>query len=141
MVDADGANRRYLTRGSDPVWSPDGKRVAYSVRGEDHGVWVVDLDGSNRRRLTDDGSAPVWSPDGNHVTYLRLRRSEYVVDIWVVGTDGGYPRRLARKGRQPEWSPDGRHIAYFREVESVPETFDDRQQLGWWMPTVPITGG
>ena len=118
VVNPYGANRRRLAdRGWAPVWSPDGNRIVYS----DGGVWVVDADGADPQLLADGGSDAVWSPDGNHVSYLRLRRSEYVVDIWVVGTDGGYPRRLARKGRQPEWSPDGRHIAYFREVESAPE--------------------
>ena len=49
-------SERQLTRGevsdSNPRWSPDGKRIAFtSDRGEKRGIWILDLDGREHRLL------------------------------------------------------------------------------------------
>jgi Tol biopolymer transport system component len=56
------------------VVSPDGKRLAFHemLSPDVAGVFVSDLDGSNRKLLADDNNlylitSPVWSPDGNWV--------------------------------------------------------------------------
>lgn len=50
-----------------PVWSPDGKRIAY--RGNSN-IWIFELQKEEEWRLTElelgnIGSDPSWSPDGN----------------------------------------------------------------------------
>ncbi len=56
-----------------PVWSPDGKQIAYISRaqGGQYGLFVMDSDGSNPRQLhpnlTSAQSAPAWSPDGRQI--------------------------------------------------------------------------
>lgn len=50
----------------DPVYSPDGTQVAYvsNETGEWH-IYLMNADGSNRRRVTEDGANylfPVWQP-------------------------------------------------------------------------------
>ena len=58
-----------------PVWSPDGRRIAFlSRRDGSKEVYVVNADGSGQRRLTRDArffATPAWSPDGRTD---RLRR-------------------------------------------------------------------
>ena len=89
VMDADGGNRRRLPIAAGgkwnvsnyaPAWSPDGTRLAFtrsvSTTRTDSGwridVYVVDLDGTNLRRLTSSGAAygPTWSPDGRRIAYL-----------------------------------------------------------------------
>ena len=53
--------------------SPDGKRVAFEemLPLDKYGLFVSDLNGSNRRQLADGDpyivTVPLWSPDGNWV--------------------------------------------------------------------------
>jgi Tol biopolymer transport system component len=60
-----------------PMWSPDGTKLVYSTITEcgrtcyRSGIWAVDADGRNLRRLTEFGSStPVWSPDGDRILFL-----------------------------------------------------------------------
>jgi len=58
-----------------PVWSPDGRRLAYAhIESNDSQIYVINADGTGRRRLTrSPGMAllPAWSPDGRKVAFVR----------------------------------------------------------------------
>src|SRR5262245_26682584 len=74
VMNADGSGQRRLTRntswGEGPVWSPDGRRIAFvRVRDWSSGlsdIYVIHADGTGQRKLT-AGSGPVWSPDGRKI--------------------------------------------------------------------------
>ena len=93
--------------------SPDGSRVALRER-TDAGmdVWVKELDGGPRSRLTfDEGEdrKPVWGPDAQTVTFLSARGEN--LDAYQKRADGtvnvepllDFDRTLA----EVEWSSDG----------------------------------
>lgn len=96
-----------------PRWSPDGQRFAYVL---DKGIWVMDGDGSNAKRLTEHGagnSQPRWAPDGMRIVFYSRRRGWS--HIWMMNSTGGETVQLTRSSHDNsdlEWSPDGRHIAY-----------------------------
>lgn len=67
---------RPLTSGIDPAISPDGQRVAFARDGGDHGLYVINLDGSNEQRIYNERElirSPKWSPDSQLVVFSRSR--------------------------------------------------------------------
>jgi Tol biopolymer transport system component len=98
-----------------PVWSPDGRRIAFLSRREgSKQVYVVNADGSGQRLLTRDArypATPVWSPDGRQIAFEGGPAGPS--SVYVVNADGSGQRMLARRGGAPAWSPDGRTIAFF----------------------------
>ena len=69
----------YQVNVSTPAWSPDGKSIAF-VRGKggNWDVYVMNADGSHRRKLTKSPSEdafPSWSPDGKTMAFTHLTRS------------------------------------------------------------------
>jgi Tol biopolymer transport system component/uncharacterized protein YraI len=74
---------RPLTHGFDPALSPDGQQVAFTRLGGEHGLWLINVDGSNERRIFSERNAffsPKWSPDGQRLLFMR--------------TDSGYDCQL-----------------------------------------------
>src|SRR5690242_6648602 len=70
LMNADGSHNRMLGKGSNPVWSPDGSRIAYIAQGEPRGAQIfvryMDAEGATSQVThADQGPADVkWSPDG-----------------------------------------------------------------------------
>jgi eukaryotic-like serine/threonine-protein kinase len=79
-----------------PRLSPDGRKVAVSVRSDTtrpFDVWVYDVVRGAPTRLTFDGSTwPVWSPDAKRVVY---RTPAMASNLAAVSADGGgAPERI-----------------------------------------------
>jgi len=115
-------------RDSDPDYSPDGRRIAFtSGRNGSFGIWVSDSDGTNPRLLFDGGAyvtgSPRWSPDGRRILFDTRAHDPAGVgnpSIWIVDADGGEARRLSEAGTgdvAPSWSRDGAWI-YFASTRS-----------------------
>ncbi len=124
--------------GTDPAWSPDGTRIAFSsYRDGNYEIYTMAPDGSDIIRLTDTATAegePAWSPDGMSLAYAaHLVRGENGCG-WIgtpispgsiepgEETPGIYIMSLGRNRRwrvtggngvtDPTWSPDGTSIGY-----------------------------
>ena len=124
VTDADGSNHLQLPgRGGrpvwlpDPVWSPDGARIAFISHGGgrwDYEIDVVDADGANYQQLTNnnlDAYGP-WCTSPNTRrdpdTYMALRCDAVSLSYW---------------GEGPVWSPDGIRIAYTSPSDGYMEIF------------------
>jgi len=71
---------RVLPWDSQPVWSPDGSRIAFYSdrkfnlpdRDDNVDIYVMAADGTGLTRLTDDPASdafPYWSPDGQRLAF------------------------------------------------------------------------
>ncbi len=101
-------------------YSPDNSRIAFSEF-YDNGIWVMNADGSNPVRVTDQGSAPSWSPDGLKLVYQNANGSFAGKDhyLWIINADGSGMRQLSSvNGSQAHWSPDGNQIYFHGEVNN-----------------------
>jgi Tol biopolymer transport system component len=83
-------------------------------------IYVVRVDGTGIKRLTDDpamDTEPAWSPDGQRLAFVSTRSGRR--DLFVMNADGSNVERLTRPEdwlstyvSSPTWSPDGKRIAF-----------------------------
>ena len=102
-------------------------RIAFvSKRDGNFEIYVMDADGVNQRRLTDNPAkdlAPSWSPDGRRIAFISERDGHahrripgrFTSEIYVMNADGNNQLNLTNNphdDRSPSWSPDGKRIVF-----------------------------
>jgi dipeptidyl aminopeptidase/acylaminoacyl peptidase len=87
IMSVDGARHRFLVKGSDAHWSPDGNRIAYLADGEPSGTQVfvrwMDAQGATSQitRVTATPGSLRWSPDGRWISFAMLVPQ---TDAWKI---------------------------------------------------------
>jgi Tol biopolymer transport system component len=121
-----------LTRGparnENPVWSADGRRVAYaSARAERVNLYVVNVNGDGQQALLlqsgDDKSPQSWSRDGYLLYSARV--PTHGADLWVLPPSGKPFPFLDSPANEfvGSFSPDGTWIAYLSDESGTPEMY------------------
>lgn len=137
VVDIAGGTAKSLTQdfawNIQPAVSPDGSKVAFiSDRGGISNLWVMDIDGSNMKQLSDEKKnlihSPKWSPDGEYIAVMKgimSSRSIPAGEIWMYHRSGGsgyiIKKRKGGKKEQkniadPAFSPDGKYLYYTEDI-------------------------
>ncbi|MFL6335175.1 MAG: S8 family serine peptidase [Pyrinomonadaceae bacterium] len=124
LVNLDGTAAVNLTNMNgedrDPVWSPDGSRLAYTCQRNPEGgylnanrVCVSNPDGTGLKVVSGEmtDTQPAWSPDGRQLAVTNL--SGMFTAIQIMDADGANRRPLnndLQGATEPDWSPDGQRI-------------------------------
>ena len=117
----DGSGQREMfpgrSRGSDPVWSPDGTKLVftdgislYTVTRAGSLKVVTELGGPSGERVA---PVPAWSPDGRKIVFAQLRPGlpsptpvQTFSDLWVINADGSGRKQLTTSplnDYRPSW--------------------------------------
>jgi Tol biopolymer transport system component/tRNA A-37 threonylcarbamoyl transferase component Bud32 len=126
-----GAPERVPVRGenaSDPAFSRDGKKMAYSQFYLDSNIWRIEREGGEPQKLiasTQQDSNPHISPDGTQIAFRSSRSGSN--EIWVADSNGRNERQLTKFGGPltgtPRWSPDGRTIVCDARPDGQPDIY------------------
>lgn len=108
------AGDRYVDSNA-PAWSPDGTKIAFwsGVAHRSGNVWVMNVDGSNRKQLTDqpegiNADGPAWSPDGKMILFSSNRPGSQGIGNWIMNADGSDQRVFTTNTSvrsRPSWQP------------------------------------
>jgi tricorn protease len=164
---------RRLTTGTEnditPVWSPDGKSLAYVHGGNELHVLALDpnarkdvppMDRIVARALLDrapflNDRAIVWSPDSKWIAYATREGSKLFANAYLVSASGGDSRPVSFLSNTNAdalgWSPDGAFLllvssqrtepGVLARVDLVPRTprFREDQFRDLFSTDVPVT--
>jgi TolB protein len=121
-----GAQRN--TTNVTPVFTPDGKSLAYSLSTENGAdLYVMTLDGEAfpRRVTVGRGSMnlhPSFSPDGNRIAFMSDRSGH--PEVYIMDADGtnadlftAFDFGDQNYRASPDWSPDGRQVTFQTRID------------------------
>ncbi|HEY6340408.1 MAG TPA: protein kinase [Bryobacteraceae bacterium] len=85
-----------------PVWSPDGARIAYHTIDPGDPIYLADPNGSNPRQIWKERPDKhnhylSWGPDGKWIYYVSGTPAANDMDLWRISVSGGEPQRLTRQ--------------------------------------------
>ena len=110
MMNSDGSGVTRLTEGTNPTWSPDGSKIAFTSNKSGNGLqlYTINPDGSVETNVMislDNAGVnltPSWSPDGKKLVF------EYNGEIYFVNSDGSGLKKITTgaKAGSAVWSPE-----------------------------------
>jgi Tol biopolymer transport system component len=141
-MNSDGSHVRQITqppggwRDLEPVWSPDGQKVAFYRERLDESmsqIMVLNPETGDARKVTQctgrcvSDYDPAWAPDGGSLAFSRILGPDEdccrIGGIWIIGLDGSDPHQVtnvdpklpaAFSDEGMQFSPDGKMLVFER---------------------------
>jgi Tol biopolymer transport system component len=143
-ISVDGGLPKQLVNAQarEPVFSPDGKMIAYAdtknLGRAGGGLWVIPASGGTPKLVADAGNAssPTWSPDGDMIGFLDLASQQ--ICIIPIGEDGVASGELV-KIDIPEGTGGIMFLAGWTPDNQIGAVFRSHTEFGLY--TLPSTGG
>ena len=131
VVNAQGGKAMQITTNAaydgDPVWSPDGKQIAFSTdRNGNFDVYLVSAEGGVAKRITTNSATEIplaFSPDGKEIYFsAQIQKaaenvqfvSGWITELYKVSTEGGRPEQVvAVPVSSMSFDKDGKSFLYY----------------------------
>jgi len=99
IIDTTGLNIKMISDfpGEVSSCSPDGKKILLTTFNESkmsYEIWVMNIDGTDLKRLCVDGIEPSWSPDGTKIVYVKYNMYKPATkypgygELWIMDANG-----------------------------------------------------
>jgi len=90
-------------------------RIAFPAWNDEtkvHDVWIINVDGTGRRKVVANMEMPAFSPDGKWLAVKGVQSD--MQNLYIIRPNGTELRRISEniEDRLPTWSPDNGRIAY-----------------------------
>jgi formylglycine-generating enzyme required for sulfatase activity/Tol biopolymer transport system component len=111
MINRDGSEPKFITKGSQAAWAPDGKSIIFI---QDNQTLIRDLATGKEKQVTPKDwqrcGVPAFSPDGNYFAVASRHLGD--IGIFVFSIDGKehYQLKAGEACCTPQWSKDGRRL-------------------------------
>ncbi|HEY3839013.1 MAG TPA: S9 family peptidase [Bryobacteraceae bacterium] len=141
-----------MKRVSDPVVSPDGRTIVFSLAEPDYDaakqasdLWAVPADGSAPPHRLSYTKAPesgaVWSPDGTRLAFVTKREGDEFAQLYILPINGGEAQRvtsLPAAVARPQWRPDGKALLFESEYDPIAAERKQRKSTARIYDAMPV---
>lgn len=111
-----------------PVWSPDGKSIAYISTGKERNLWLTSVDGKDAKMIIKNSGYPQWSADGKWLFHYNWENNH----LYSIDQNKNFKLTAPKQvGNFVSFSSNGGKMLFYRP------SYDGK----WGIKVVSVSGG